>query len=176
MIKIEVSDTEAKAQFARLREAVSDLRPLMQALGEHLAETTKQRFETSTDPDGKPWAPNAPATYERYLGKYKGGFGKDGRLNRAGAERAMGKKPLVGETRALSTTISYRAGSDFVEIGSPMLYAAVQQLGAKKHSFSGGRTPWADIPARPFIGLSAADRAWMLDQVARTLDRATDGR
>jgi len=180
MIRIEVMDEVAQAMFARLREAVSDLRPLMQALGEHLAETTKQRFDTSTGPDGTPWAPNAQSTYVRFADKFKGGLHKKGphkgRVTTAGTARLASKKPLIGETRALATTINYSAGSDYVEIGSPMLYAAVQQFGAKKHSFSGGRTPWADIPARPFIGLSAADRAWMLDQVLRTIARATDGR
>ena len=180
MIEVEVLDAEARAQFARLREAVSELRPLMQALGEHLVETTKQRFETSTGPDGKPWAPNAESTYVQFADKSKGSLHKNGphkgRVTTVGTARLAGKKPLIGDTRALSTRINYRAGSDFVEIGSPERYAAVQQFRAKKHSFSGGRTPWADIPPRPFIGLSSADRAWMLDQIVRAIAQAADGR
>jgi len=37
-----------------------------------------------------------------------------------------------------------------------MEYAAMQQFGGKKSEFA---HLWADIPARPFIGLSPADLA-----------------
>lgn len=171
MIKIEVIDEEAQAMFVRLRASLTNLRPLMQDIGEHLTETTKQRFQTSTAPDGSPWAPNAQSTYVQLAGK----FGGKGRINKRGAARLASKKPLIGETRALSTTINYRASGDFVEIGSPMKYAAVQQFGADKHSFSGGKTPWADIPARPFLGLSDADRRAIGEKVRRELDKAASG-
>lgn len=176
MIKIDVLDAEAQAMFVRLRTFATDMRPLMQDIGEHLAETTKQRFATSTAPDGSRWAPNAQSTYVNLLGKFKGASGKDGRLNKSGSARAMGKKPLIGETRSLSTTINYRAGSDFAEIGSPMIYAAVQQFGAAGRSFTGGKTPWADIPARPFLGISDADAKAIKAKTVRALDRAANGR
>lgn len=175
MIKVELIDTEAQAMFARLFSMGTNMRPLMQDIGEHVTETTKQRFQTSTAPDGTPWAPNTQTTYVQFLGKFKGGTGKDGRLNKAGAKRAAGKKPLIGETRALSTTINYEAGDDYVQIGSPMIYAAVQQFGAKGKSFTGGKTPWADIPARPFLGLSAEDQANMGSAAKEHLDRAAKG-
>lgn len=159
MIRVEVQDAGAQAMFAQLRAALVNMRPLMQDLGEHLSETTKRRFETSTAPDGSRWAPNTETTYLRYLGNFSGGTLKDGRLNAKGAARAANKKPLIGETRSLSTSINYLAGSDFVEIGSPMVYAAVQQFGAAAGSFAGGKSPWGDIPARPFLGLSGEDQA-----------------
>ena len=179
MIKVELDDTDAQALFVRLRDAAADLKPLMQQIGEHLAETTKQRFATSTGPDGAPWAPNAESTYVQLAGRYKGSLHKKGpnkgRVNKGGAARMAGKKPLIGETRALSTTINYRAGSDYVEIGSGRVYAAVQQFGAKKHSFTGGKTPWADIPARPFLGLSAEDEAYLRDAAIAELAKAEKG-
>jgi phage gpG-like protein len=155
--KIEVDDDDVRSLFARLRAAATDLTPLMQDLGEYLTESTKQRFATSIGPSGRAWAPNAQSTYVRLASKHKSSSGADGRINKAGAARVMGKKPLIGETKSLVGTLFYRAWPGFVDIGSPMEYAGVQQRGAKKHSFSGGKTPWADIPARPFLGISDED-------------------
>lgn len=175
MITIELDSRDATAAFARLVQSGTDMRPVMQQLGELLVETTKQRFETSTAPDGTPWAPNAESTYLKLLDRYTSSYGKTGKVSKGGASRAAGKKPLIGETKALSTTINYRAGSDFVEIGSPMEYAAVHQFGAAARSFTGGKTPWGDIPARPFLGLSRADEATIVDVTQRHLLRAIDG-
>jgi hypothetical protein len=55
---------------------------------------------------------------------------------------------------------------------SPREDAPTHQFGAKKHSFTGGKTPWGDIPARPFLGLSAADRVEVLAILQEHLERA----
>lgn len=174
-IKIEIHDQEVNALFARLVQRSANLRPLMQDIGDHLIETTKQRFDTSTGPDGRRWAPNRPSTLLRLLGRFQKSFGKDGRLTKGGAGRVMSKKPLVGETRSLSTTIHHRVGDNFVNIGSAMPYAAVQQFGATARSFTGGKTPWGDIPARPFLGLSTEDEAFLVTKAREYLDRAIGG-
>lgn len=180
MIKVEIDDAEIKAAFVRLNQAGTDLRPLMQQAGEFLIETTKQRFETSTAPDGTPWAPNAEITYLNLLDRYKSSYSKKtGQISAAGSRRVVGKKPLIGESRALSTTINYRAGSDFLEIGSPMIYAGVHQFGAKQGAFGrsrrNGPIPWGDIPARPFLGLSDLDRTTLLELAAQHLQEAAEG-
>lgn len=174
MIRLQWDSAEAERMFQRLADAALDQRPLMQDLGEFLSETTKRRFDTSTAPDGSRWAPNSRTTYERFLDQYKGSFSKSGRISAGGAGRASGKKPLVGETRSLATTINYRAGSDFVEIGSPMIYAGVQQFGAKARSFTGGKAPWGDIPARPFLGLSDTDNAGIVEAIRGFLEDAAE--
>ena len=72
------------------------------------------------------------------------------------APKIAGKKPLTGETRALATTINYQLqGDNAVSIGSPMVYAAMQQFGGKKSDFP---HLWGNIPARPFLGASEADK------------------
>lgn len=175
MIDVKLDDEQAQAAFARLVRAGTQMQPLMQDIGEFLAETTKQRFQTSIAPDGSRWAPNTETTYVNLLGRYKGSYGKTGKITASGSRRAAGKKPLIGETGALSTTINYRAGSDFAEIGSPMEYAAVHQFGAKARSFTGGKTPWGDIPPRPFLGLSASDREGLLEIIGAYLEDAAEG-
>lgn len=154
MIRIELDDAKAQAALSDLAQRGADLRPLMQELGEYLTETTKQRFQTSTAPDGSRWQPNAPATYLAYLGKSKGSFGKTGRITKAGAARASGKKPLIGETGSLSRQIYYRADARSVEISSAEDYSAIHQFGGQA-----GRGRKVTIPARPYLGLSNDDQA-----------------
>ncbi|MFO1421184.1 MAG: phage virion morphogenesis protein [Candidatus Competibacteraceae bacterium] len=49
----------------------------------------------------------------------------------------------------LRGTLNYRAGPDELRIGTPLIYGATHQFGR----------PEKNIPARPFLGLSDADRA-----------------
>lgn len=61
----------------------------------------------------------------------------------------------------------FRATAHSVEAGSPLIYAGTHQFGAEKGSFGstakGTPIPWGDIPARPFLGLSDADRDELTD-------------
>lgn len=175
MIDIQIDDSEVRQALERLQRRLSDLSPVMRDIGELLAERAKQRFETSTGADGKAWAPNAPSTLAAYLAVYGSSFKKRGGLTKQGAARAARKKPLIGESRALSTTIYYQAGRDTVTIGSPMVYAAIHQFGGLA-----GRGRRVTIPPRPFLPVTAsgqwlgdADRAAVLDILRNALEQAT---
>lgn len=175
-VVVEVDDRQVRAMLDHLGKLGTNTKPLLQEIGEGLTETTKQRFDTSRAPDGSRWAANTQTTLERFLGKFRSSFSaKTGKLSKQGAERASGKKPLVGETGALKTTINYQVGAGFVDIGSPMIYARVQQFGAAARSFSGGRAPWGDIPARPFLGISADDSTWLQERLSEALAEAATG-
>lgn len=167
MIKIEVTDSGVSAALTRLANAGNNLHPALLQIGERLLDSTRQRFATSTAPDGTRWAPNSQTTILMYLGRYKGSYSKrDGRLTKKGATRASGKRPLIGETGDLARQIDYKVeGNDTLYIGSTMRYAATQQFGAKRHEFQ-GKAPWGDIPARPFLGLSNSDRSTILDIIS----------
>lgn len=156
-IKITLDDAEIRAWLTRTREKTGNLAPLLKTIGEDLTDSTMRRFSTATAPDGSAWAPNTETTILRYLGVTSGNFTKDGSLSKKGQARLGSKKPLTGETRALATTIHCRVTGNTLEVGSPQEYAAVQQFGAARGSL-GPHAPWGDIPARPFLGLSAADR------------------
>lgn len=125
-----------------------------------MVEITKRRFESATGPDGKAWAANSPVTIERYLGMFKSSFKKDGSLSKKGTARTAGKKPLTGETGVLKTTINYQVDAQGVSWGSPMVYAAMQQFGGTKAKFP---HLWGDIPARPYLGVSASDQTLIMD-------------
>lgn len=153
MIQIEIDDSDVLAALNGLLAAGKDLTPAYQDIGEYLVQSTKNRFAAGEAPDGTPWAPLSPVTVAR-----KGH-----------------SRPLIGESRRLGTEISYLVLGDGVEVGSPMEYAATQQLGAKKGSFTGGRAPWGDIPARPFLGLSEDDKAAVLDILQEHLEGGLGG-
>lgn len=163
MLTIEVNDRLVLNALQQVAGRLGDTTPALKAIGETLAESTRERFDSSAGPDGQPWAPNTQTTILRYLGIYKSSYTKSGRLSAKGAERVMAKKPLIGETRSLSSTISWQVIGESVEIGSPMVYAAVQQFGAKAKEF--GRAPWGDIPPRPFLGVSEADQRDILAMI-----------
>lgn len=138
--RFEFDDERALSALARLEGRAGALRPLMQDLSELLVTSTKERFPRGVDPEGVPWAPNAPST-----------------IARKGSAR-----PLIGESRRLGNEIFGIVDDRSVSVGSALIYAAVMQDGARKGEF--GRTrrkapiPWADIPARQFVGLSADDQ------------------
>ncbi len=161
-ISLDVSSALAKLQATAAK--MGNLSGVHQAIGEQLVDSTKQRFASSTAPDGSTWQALSLTTLERYVATFgKSHFGASGRLNKSGANRVMSRKPLVGESKSLSTQIHYEVSTDgnALTVGSPMVYAAVQQFGQKKGasgtSKRGSPIPWGDIPARPFLGLSRAD-------------------
>lgn len=143
-----IQNDEITPALQRLSAALENMLPVMEELGEYLAETTKARFRAGRAPDGSVWASKSPVTIARYPGS---------------------TQPLIGESKALSSTIAYEAFSDRVEWGSPMVYAAMQQFGGSKSAFP---HLWGNIPARPFVGISVEDQASVLDITGDYLSEA----
>lgn len=163
MIEVEIQDAELLRVLRRVISSVERPRPLMVAIGEIVVDSTKQRFVTSTGPDGKRWAENSDVTILNHLRRYRGTFSKRGGLTKKGITRLVNKKPLIGESKALSTRINYQATNNSVSIGSPEIQAAMMHFGGKKAQFP---NLWGDIPARPFLGLTDSDTNNILDTVA----------
>lgn len=161
MIEIEIDDAGVREALERLARAGRDARPALAEVGEYLIDSTRRRFQAGVAPDGQRWAPNSEVTVLRLLARYRDMYRKDGSLSAKGRRTAAAKRPLIGESRSLSTQWSYEASADQVVMGTPVRYAATHQFGARRGQF--GRTrrgtpiPWGDIPARPFLGLSAED-------------------
>lgn len=163
-VDFKLDDGQAQNYFGDLIARGANMLPLMQDLGEFLTETSKQRFQTSTAPDGSRWKSNAPATYLAYLSAFKSSFGKDGRITKRGATRAGAKKPLIGETGRLGNEIAYSATDTSVEISSGQVYSAIHQFGGQA-----GRGLSVTIPARPYLGISASDEAGIADMAGAYL-------
>jgi len=140
-IKVEIDDRAIREVLGRLMDHAGNIEPALADISEYLTESTKQRFVDGKAPDGTKWEPNTDYTLSR----------------------KSGDKPLIGESNSLSTQFSGEITANALLFGSPMIYAAVQQFGAKKGSFTGGKAPWGDIPARPFLGISNKDKDVILE-------------
>jgi phage virion morphogenesis protein len=147
MIEITLDTAQVRLALEKLQRATGNLEPVFNDIGEHLINTTRQRFETKKTPDGTDWKENRPSTQKR-----KGG-----------------DNPLIGETRELSTSISKDVRPTVLQVGSALEYAAMQQFGGTKDEFP---NLWGDIPARPFLGLSDDDEKEVLALVMDHLQRA----
>lgn len=63
MITIQLDDRQLQGALAQLRQRLGDLTPVMQDIGEELVARAKQRFATSTGPDGR--GPVPPGGHRR---------------------------------------------------------------------------------------------------------------
>lgn len=169
--RIEADIEEARREIARLAQRVGDPRPLLFAIGQDIEERIDKRFATSTGPDGQRWKANSPVTLAREalrLAVSGGNKKKDGSLNARGQRALAGKKPLIGETRALRDGITHQVAGMSLEVISIQLYSAIQQFGGSRGEFP---HLWGDIPARPFMPVTKdgelypAEEASILDAI-----------
>lgn len=150
-IQIQGLDT-VQNQLRRLAERGANLTPLLKNMGEQVLNSTQERFESSTDPDGNRWASNSPVTFARLLGSRH--TNKSGKINARGVSRVMSKKPLI-LSHTLQGSIRYQLNGQSVMVGTNLVYAKMMHFGGAKSAFP---HLWGDIPARPFLGISASDK------------------
>lgn len=170
MIVVGLNAADFDKGLRKLELAAVNLLPVYEDIGQEVVNSTLRRFETSTAPDGTKWEPNSPVTMGRLIGTNM--RKKDGTLNKRGELRVASKKPLISESRLLSTEVHSVVGPTGVTVGSNKVQAAMMHFGGKKADFP---HLWGDIPARNFVGLSAADEreilALMLDHLQRAARR-----
>jgi len=172
MYSVEYNDDDVSAGLASLSVVLTDMSPVMNQIGEILEDSTDERWQQGIAPDGTPWTPKSQTTLDAY--------------KRRGLRASP--LPLIGPNESgvpLRQSIFRQYGPDYVELGTNAIQAAVMQFGAAKGAFGtyqgkgfGGSTPtisipWGDIPARPFLGVSEADRTNILDELAEQLADAT---
>jgi phage virion morphogenesis protein len=138
MIEISIDNSRVVAKFNELLQRTGDLSPAARKIGETLKESTQQRFESTTAPDGTAWATNKPSTLEH----------------------KNGTRPLT-DGGTLGDTIDYQLrGVDTLLIGSPAEQAAMMQFGGTKSEFP---NLWGDIEGRAFLGISDEDETDILN-------------
>lgn len=163
----------AQQALARLRESGAKLRPVMAVIAQDLESSTKLRFTDGRGPDGKPWLPLSAATRISRAKRAAGGkvYVKNRTRTTAAFTRAFlgGMQPLL-DTGRLRNSITSRASNDFAEVGTATVYARIHQFGGKA-----GRGRKVTIQARPFIGMSADDRALVVERLRAHLVAASGG-
>lgn len=136
----------AIANKALARLSAADLDVIAYDVGSLMEDQTKLRIaDEKTAPDGTPWAAWSPG----YAASLK-------RRNRVTA-----RSLLVGEGNPglLESIQNYTAG-EVAEVGTNLIYGATHQFG----------DPDRNIPARPYLGLSAANRVDIEALVADRLE------
>lgn len=139
--------------FAKLGELGARPQPLLKKIAFYGENSTKERFQTETGPDGNKWKESLRA-------------------------RLTGGKTLTKDTH-LSETINGQADDQKAEWGSNRVYAAIHQFGgtikpksAKALHFQIPGLGWVTrkqvtMPARPFLGISDDDQDEILDLTNR---------
>lgn len=156
MIHVEFDDREILAALNNLAQSSSNIRPALQAIGENLVTSTKERFTSQTDPDGGRWDKLSDARIAEKVAHH-------------------GSNLILTDHGTLGDSINYQVQDSVTlnvgvpyqsETGSNMEYAAMMQFGGTKAEFP---WLWGDIPARPFLGFSQEDKAGILDIIAQYL-------
>jgi phage virion morphogenesis protein len=142
LFETHLDSAAAEAALARLSPAL--LAQLSDEIGGLVEDQTKRRIaDDKTAPDGDRWA----SWSARYAARIK-------KRNRTTA-----RSLLVGEGNLLGSIQNLVAGTE-IQVGSNLEYAAVHQFGS---------TDGLTIPARPYLGLSSADRAEIEDLIVTRL-------
>jgi phage virion morphogenesis protein len=140
----EIDDKELRKFLSDTLGHVTNLRPFYADVGEHLLNSTEDRFDSQTSPHGAAWANLSPATIASRSHK-----GDEGGLT------------ILRHHGHLAGSFNYEANSDQVQIGTPSVYGAIHHFGGKA-----GRGRSVDIPARPILGLSSDDEQAIREKAA----------
>lgn len=143
---IEVDDQLVLARLGELVDRATNMEPVYRDISEYGFESTRQRIENGGPaPNGDPWAPLSPVTRER---------------------KTKNKDKLLVYYGRLLGSIHPQPSANEAAWGTNVVYAAAMQFGMPKgyagQDKRGHPIPWGDIPARPFLGISEADRAEIL--------------
>lgn len=152
---VTIEDRDVLTKLQELQTRVQDMTPVLRKVGDALKERVKQRFETSTAPDGSPWVENSRTTLMLYARGLSGRhFSRNtGELNGRGLMAIAQKQPLIGHTQRLMNEIHYDVSENALTLTAAMPYAAIQHYGGT----TGARSwiPGKSIPARPFMPIQA---------------------
>lgn len=139
--QIEMDASLAVAGLEQIAQA--DLDTLVYSLGQLVETQTKTRInDEKTAPDGTPWAP--------WSAGYAASLQRPNRIYPGS---------LLLREDDLRDSITNVTSARQVEVGSNLVYAAIHQFGGDT---SRGHPP---IPARPYLGLSQANREEVEDLV-----------
>lgn len=132
-------------------KAISDRRPVLEAMGLQLVSITKRAFgDASLRPAA--WTPRKGTRLETNA--------KTGKQKTVSVKTGRQVSSLLRRSGRLYQSITLTAvGNDSATVGSDAPYAAVHQLGSKKHKGRG-----SGIPARPFFPFDVSGKPTPLAQ------------
>ena len=136
---------ELRRKLANIQNAARDMSKFWGAIGKYMRDRTiTECFDKEQSPDGVKWAP--------WSEKYRR------RMEKAG----KGGNKILTNTSDLRRSIGYNAFKDSVVVSANSDHAKVHQFGDAKRN----------IPARPFLGVTEADREEIKRCMKMYFDRA----
>ena len=139
-VSISIDDSRIRAALQRLVNLGGNQKEMMKAIATAGESGTRERFDTQTGPDGKPWKPSIRAQIS------------DGKT-----------LTLKGHLR---DSIVSDSGDDYAQWCTNKIYAAIHQFGGviraktarglffKLANGSGRRVKQVTMPARPYLGIT----------------------
>jgi phage virion morphogenesis protein len=150
-------DKQAVKRLAFMAQRASNLTPALRSIGEYMLGQTRNRFDSSTDPEGKAWKPLAASTIRAKERSRS-------RKQKRGAKRLLKKtranpSDILKDSFLLRDSITYQIESrGQLAIGSPQRYAKFHQLGL-------------GVPKRAFLGVNQADKVEIATILAEHIGR-----
>jgi phage virion morphogenesis protein len=147
MLTITVNDSAFRDYLNRLQGRMTDMAPVMAGIGQELESRISARFETETDPSGRPWAAWAPSTQKSYP--------------------ADGNARILDRYGHMLKDLSWEADAISVRVGFGQPYA-------EYHEFGTDRMPRRGLLFEdPETGkLADADERLVIDLLSKWLDEA----
>ncbi|MDO4698301.1 MAG: phage virion morphogenesis protein [Pasteurellaceae bacterium] len=164
-VNIEINQDTISTALAQAVAVLANPKAMFAEIGETLIEIHQIRFAQQQAPDGTPWQPLADW--------YK-------------ASKKRNADKILTADGHLRATLRYQASQKEVVFGSDRPYAAIHHFGGTikpKGNYplklgAGEKTPRAmqvEIPARPWLGLSAADEQQLVEIARSHLKNAFKG-
>ena len=150
-VNVSIDDAQVVNALNQLLQRSTDLSPALRDIGEMLDKSHDERFDSEVSAEGDPW----PSLTQNTVMRKKRNSGR-----------------VLTEYGRLRESLHYDVSANTLRFGTNVVYAAVHQFGADKHSFKGGQTPWGNIPARPFLFVSADDQSRMSEILIKHLEEA----
>lgn len=160
----EESLTRADAVLAEVVSRAENIEGALRNIGEALLETTDERFDSQSGPDGVAWQPLSVLTL------------------RQRAEAGYGAGPILTRSKRLRNSVSYQVSGSVLRLGPNTVDAAVHQFGATiaPKSAPALRIPLGSqgavyaqrvtVPARPYIGFGPRDEEMSREALEDWLD------
>ena len=151
MLEMTFDDKQVLDALNRLARAGEELSPAMQEISGALEAGIEEAFKKERAPDGTKWRDLSEVTTARR------------------AKRHKWPGPILQISGHLAGAITSDYDAFSAVAGTNLRYAKTHQQGAQRGAFGttcrGTPIPWGDIPARPFLGVSAKTREGMIEAI-----------
>jgi len=143
-VYLEITRDTATPAVASAHAALEgdELQLMLDDIGFHLVNSTRDRRERQVSPDGTPFEPLNP----EYARKKR--------------QTHPGRTILERDEHMIFDQFSHQVVGDELFVGTNAIYGAMHQFGGRGNIPGVG---WRHIPARPWLGLSEQDRTDVLD-------------